>query len=147
MTLKLGIIGTNWITKMLVEAAHESQAYQLTAVYSRRAETGEAFAKDFGEVTVYTDLAAFYESGIEVVYIASPNSLHYEQTLQAIAHDLHVIVKSQPFQIRRNMKLFTLPCVSTPMSAYLKQLVTCIKLILKRLKRKWRRWRIFPGQR
>ena len=48
MTLKLGIIGTNWITKMLVEAAHESQAYQLTAVYSRRAESGEAFAKDFG---------------------------------------------------------------------------------------------------
>lgn len=97
MTLKLGIIGTNWITKMLVEAAHESQAYQLTAVYSRRAESGEAFAKDFGEVAVYTDLAAFYESGIEVVYIASPNSLHYEQTLQAIAHDLHVIVEKSAF--------------------------------------------------
>ena len=81
MTLKLGVIGTNWITKMLVEAAHESNDYELAAVYSRRAETGAAFAADFGDVPVFTDLADFYNSGIEVVYISSPNSLHYDQVV------------------------------------------------------------------
>lgn len=97
MTLKLGVIGTNWITKMLVEAAHESNDYELAAVYSRRAETGAAFAADFGDVPVFTDLADFYNSGIEVVYIASPNSLHYDQVVQAIEHELHVIVEKSAF--------------------------------------------------
>ncbi|MBC6498565.1 Gfo/Idh/MocA family oxidoreductase [Weissella confusa] len=63
--------------------------YELAAVYSRRAETGAAFAADFGDVPVFTDLADFYNSGIEVVYIASPNSLHYDQVVQAIEHELH----------------------------------------------------------
>ena len=97
MTLKLGVIGTNWITKMLVEAAHESNDYELAAVYSRRDETGAAFAADFGDVPVFTDLADFYNSGIEVVYIASPNSLHYDQVVQAIEHELHVIVEKSAF--------------------------------------------------
>ncbi len=97
MTLKLGVIGTNWITKMLVEATHESNDYELAAVYSRRAETGAAFAADFGDVPVFTDLADFYNSGIEVVYIASPNSLHYDQVVQAIEHELHVIVEKSAF--------------------------------------------------
>lgn len=97
MTLKLGVIGTNWITKMLVEAAHESNDYELAAVFSRRAETGAAFAADFGDVPVFTDLADFYNSGIEVVYIASPNSLHYDQVVQAIEHELHVIVEKSAF--------------------------------------------------
>ncbi len=97
MTLKLGVIGTNWITKMLVEAAHESNDYELAAVYSRRAETGAAFAVYFGDVPVFTDLADFYNSGIEVVYIASPNSLHYDQVVQAIEHELHVIVEKSAF--------------------------------------------------
>ena len=97
MTLKLGVIGTNWITNMLVEAAHESQAYQLTAVYSRQAETGQAFAAAFGDVAVYTDLITFMTSGIDVVYIASPNSLHFAQAKLAIENNIHVIVEKSAF--------------------------------------------------
>lgn len=37
--LKLGIIGTNWITQQFIDAAAASGEWQLTSVYSRHAET------------------------------------------------------------------------------------------------------------
>lgn len=98
MTLKLGIVGTNWITKMFVEAAQATGEYELTAVYSRREATGEAFANDFGGAArVFTDLNEMYGAGIDVVYIASPNSLHFNQTTVAIRNGIHVIVEKSAF--------------------------------------------------
>ena len=41
--IKLGIIGTNWISKMFVEAALQTGSYTLTTVYSRTEEKGNAF--------------------------------------------------------------------------------------------------------
>ncbi|RRG17853.1 gfo/Idh/MocA family oxidoreductase [Weissella viridescens] len=92
--LKLGVIGTNWISKMFVEAAETTGRYQLTSVYSRRETTGREFAP---QADVFTDLDAFYASGIDVVYIASPNSLHYQQVSAAIEHDVQVIVEKSAF--------------------------------------------------
>lgn len=97
MAYKLGIIGTNWITKQFVQAAHESGQYVLKAVYSRHEDTGKQFAQPFNVDNVYTDLEAFYNSGINVVYIASPNSVHFEQVKAAINHDIHVIVEKTAF--------------------------------------------------
>lgn len=98
MTLKLGIIGTNWITKMFVEAAVQTGRYELTHVYSRSAEKGAAFAADFEvDAEIFTDLDAFYASDVEVVYIASPNSLHFAQAKSAIEHDIDIIVEKSIF--------------------------------------------------
>ncbi|MCM0583467.1 Gfo/Idh/MocA family oxidoreductase [Weissella diestrammenae] len=98
MGLKLGIIGTNWITKMFVEAAMETQKYQLHAVYSRHQTTGEAFANEFShEIPVFTNLDTFLQSGIEVVYIASPNRLHFEQVKAALNAGIEVIVEKSAF--------------------------------------------------
>jgi len=98
MMLKLGIIGTNWITKMFVEAAKQTEKYELVAVYSRRAETGQKFAEDFTDaVPIFTDIDAFLKSGIDVVYIASPNSLHFAQAKAAIEADVNVIVEKSAF--------------------------------------------------
>ena len=55
--LRLGIVGTNWITKRFVDAAHESGLFELRAVYSRRLEKAQAFAKDYPSVQDFqTDL-------------------------------------------------------------------------------------------
>ena len=91
--LKLGIIGTNWITQQFVEAAAASKEYELTSVYSRHKESGKTFAdKNGGQV--YTDLDKFFNDGdFDVVYIASPNSLHFAQTLKAIDAGKQIIVE------------------------------------------------------
>lgn len=92
--LKLGIVGTNWITEQFVAAAHESGEFQLTEVYSRREASATEFAQKFDVTKINTDLADFMASpDFEVVYIASPNSLHYSQAKQALGNGKHVIVE------------------------------------------------------
>ncbi|WP_262316209.1 Gfo/Idh/MocA family protein [Lacticaseibacillus parakribbianus] len=91
--MKLGVIGTNWITAQFVAAAQATGAYTLAAVYSRHLATATAFIEKTAPAAAFTDLAAFLASDLDVVYIASPNSLHPTQTLQAVAAGKHVIVE------------------------------------------------------
>ncbi len=91
--LRLGIIGTNWISKQFVQAALGTDQYTLAAVYSRHEATAQAFVEDTSAAQVFTDMAAFLASDIDVVYIASPNSLHATQTVQALNHGKHVLVE------------------------------------------------------
>ncbi|AKP68101.1 Gfo/Idh/MocA family protein [Companilactobacillus ginsenosidimutans] len=92
--LKLGIIGTNWITQQFVEAAEETKSFKLTRVYSRTEEKARNFADKFkaDDIQTSTDLEEFFSNDdFDVVYIASPNSLHYAQSKMAIEHGKQVI--------------------------------------------------------
>lgn len=94
--MKLGIIGTGWIAKQFVDAALKTKKYELTAVYSRNLETAQKFSSDFPEATVeyFDELTEFFKSdSFDVVYIASPNSLHYAQAMAALKAQKNVIVE------------------------------------------------------
>ncbi|KAJ4392946.1 hypothetical protein N0V93_002150 [Gnomoniopsis smithogilvyi] len=98
--LNLAVIGTNWITDSFVQSAHESKAFKLVAVYSRKLETAQKFISetasiaDASSVRSFDDLDKFLsDSAIHVVYIASPNSLHYEQASKALNAGKHVILE------------------------------------------------------
>ncbi|MCB5953110.1 Gfo/Idh/MocA family oxidoreductase [Enterococcus sp. BWT-B8] len=96
--IHLGIIGTNWISDQFVEAALKTGKYDLAAIYSRKLESAQAFGEKYGDVEYATDLKVFF--GIEhmtTVYIASPNSLHFEQAKQAILAGKNVIVEKPAF--------------------------------------------------
>ena len=82
--LKLGIIGTGAISHHFIEAAHTSGKYQLVAVYSRKIETAEKFASHYHNILLFDKLEDFFNSSFDVVYIASPNSLHYVQAKLAL---------------------------------------------------------------
>lgn len=91
MELKLGIIGTNFISDNLANAAFQVPGVILDAVYSRKQETGDAFAKRHKIPNVYTDYEEFLSSDIDAVYVASPNFAHCRQTLLALGHGKHVL--------------------------------------------------------
>ena len=91
--LKLGIIGTGTISHHFIEAAHASEEYQLVTVYSRNLETAEQFASRYCNVQLFDQMDAFLMSSFDVVYIASPNSLHYSQAKAALLSDKHVILE------------------------------------------------------
>lgn len=91
--IKLGIIGTGAISHHFIQAAHTSERYQLTAVYSRRLETASDFAAPYPNVALYDHMADFLASDVDVIYIASPNSLHFAQAKQALLAGKHVIVE------------------------------------------------------
>lgn len=90
--IRLAVIGTNWITRQFVDAAHETGSYKLTAVYSRSLEQAQAFASDYMVEHLFTSLEEMAQSeAIDAVYIASPNSLHFPQTRLFLSHKKHVI--------------------------------------------------------
>lgn len=91
--IKLGIIGTNFVSDWLCDSVKVSDGIVNHAVYSRARETGEAFANKHGIKSVYTDMEQFLASDIDAVYIASPNFLHYAQAKAAICHGKHVLVE------------------------------------------------------
>ncbi|VEC49170.1 Possible oxidoreductase [Klebsiella aerogenes] len=78
--IRFAVVGTNWITKQFVDAAHETGKYKLTAIYSRSLEQAQAFAKDYPVEHLFTSLDELAQSpDVGRVYIASPNSLHFPQ--------------------------------------------------------------------
>ena len=91
--LKLGIIGTGAISHHFIEVAHASGQYQLVAVYSRNLETAEQFARRYSNVQLFDQMDAFLMSSFDVVYIASPNSLHYSQAKMTLSAGKHVILE------------------------------------------------------
>lgn len=102
--IKLGIIGTNWITQQFVDAIKLSRKFELTSVYSRHDETAKKFAVKNGAQETFTDLEQFFAKGqFDTVYIASPNSLHFEQAELAIRHGKNVIVEKPAFSTQKQM--------------------------------------------
>jgi predicted dehydrogenase len=92
--IKLAVIGTNWITDQFIEAALMTKEYQLTAVYSRSIEQARSFACKYDSPALFDDLDQLADSDlVDVVYIASPNSLHGPQAIQMMQAGKHVIVE------------------------------------------------------
>lgn len=89
--MRLGVVGTNFITDWLLEAASEVPEIEVHAVFSRKQDTGDAFAKKHHIPEVYTDYEAFLDSSIDIVYIATPTYAHCSQTLKALKHKKHVL--------------------------------------------------------
>jgi len=90
--IRFAVIGTNWITRQFVDAAHETGKYTLTAVYSRSLEQAQHFASDYPVEHLFTSLEEMANSdAFDAVYIASPNSLHFPQTRLFLSHKKHVI--------------------------------------------------------
>ncbi|HZH58131.1 MAG TPA: Gfo/Idh/MocA family oxidoreductase [Metabacillus sp.] len=90
--VRLGIIGTNWITESFIQAASKIEDFSLTAVYSRTSEKAGEFADKYGAKHTYTDLNEFAGSSeFDAVYIASPNSLHASQAILCMQNGKHVL--------------------------------------------------------
>ena len=77
-----------------------TQQFHIKGIYSRNAAKGKQFASKV-QADYYTDSIynLLYDPEIDIVYIASPNSLHYEQAVQAIKAGKHIIVEKPVFNL------------------------------------------------
>ena len=95
--MNLGILGTGSIARTMAAEFAKVPAFHCAAVCSRQKATGEALARSFGIPKVYTDYDAMLtDPDIELVYIATPNSLHYAQTKAALLAGKNVLCE-KPF--------------------------------------------------
>ncbi len=95
--MNLCAIGTGAITRSMLAEFQRSPVLHVSAIYSRKEETGRAMAEEFGIGRVFTDLDEMLaDPAIDMVYVASPNSIHYSQTKAALLAGKHVICE-KPF--------------------------------------------------
>ncbi|MGG0738821.1 Gfo/Idh/MocA family protein [Niallia taxi] len=95
--MKIGTIGTGFIVDAFLAAVDSTDEAVCTAMYSRKQETAKTLADKYEISTIYTSLDELFEDNeVEVVYVASPNSLHYYHAKQALEHGKHVICE-KPF--------------------------------------------------
>lgn len=94
--LVFATIGTSWITDSFVASAHATKQWKLAAVYSRNQKTAHDFVAKYDDPTVlvYDSISHLVTNdSVQVVYIASPNSLHYEQAKICLRAGKHVILE------------------------------------------------------
>lgn len=90
--ITIGTIGTSWITESFISVIPEAGNISLGAVYSRDTEKAKAFAEKYHADKYFDDLGAMaLNPSIDAVYIASPNFMHYEQTMLFLKAGKHVI--------------------------------------------------------
>ena len=95
--MNLCAIGTGAITKSMLAEFQRSDVLHVSSIYSRKEETGRAMAEEFGLEKVYTSMDEMLsDSTIDMVYVASPNSIHYGQAKAALLAGKHVICE-KPF--------------------------------------------------
>ncbi len=95
--MKIATIGSGFIVDHFIQAARRVEGVEFVASYSRTRSRAQEFGNKRGIEGVYDSIELMLlDPNVDTVYVASPNSLHYAQTMQAIQAGKHVIVE-KPF--------------------------------------------------
>ncbi len=90
--LRIGVIGTNFISDWIVAAGRQDERCHFAAVYSRTKEKGDAFAARHEIPELFLSLEEMVKSPlIDAVYVASPNAWHARQSIFCMEHGKHVL--------------------------------------------------------
>lgn len=90
--LKMGILAAGGIAGVMADTIRRMDQVELTAVGARNYDRAKAFADQYGFARAYgsyEELAGDPE--IELIYIASPHSHHYEHIRLCLEHGKHVL--------------------------------------------------------
>lgn len=90
--INFATIGRNFVTDWFIEAAKETQKFCLFGVYSRSQNGALEYAKEKGAEKIYTSIDDMCkDEKLDMVYIASPNLFHEEQTVKLLSAGKHVL--------------------------------------------------------
>jgi len=92
-SIRWGVVGLgNVAVNRFVPALVRSTRSRLVACVTRNPETQRAFVEKFAVPRAHADFNQFVrDAEIDAVYIATPNSLHFEQVRDALAAGKHVL--------------------------------------------------------
>jgi scyllo-inositol 2-dehydrogenase (NADP+) len=94
--MKIATVGTSVITHHFIDALKHEPFFELSHVYSRSEEKGNELAHQY-DVKVITDWNELLSNPeIEVIYLATPNDVHFAQCIDVLKAKKHVICE-KPF--------------------------------------------------
>ena len=90
--MKLGILSTAHINRLVIPGAHASEEIELVAVASRDQGRAEAYAREWEIERAYGSYEALLEDpDVDAVYISLPNTMHCEWSIRSVEAGKHVI--------------------------------------------------------
>ena len=90
--MKIGILGAGNISRKVAPALVALPEIECYAVASRELEKAEAFAREFGFEKTYGSYDALLsDPEVELVYVATPHSHHYNHMMLCLEHGKNVI--------------------------------------------------------
>lgn len=90
--MKIGILGAGGIARVMAETINGMEEAQCYAVAARDSGRAQKFAEEFGVEKAYGSYAEMLQdSQVELVYIATPHSHHYEHAKLCLEHGKHVL--------------------------------------------------------
>jgi len=96
---KFGFMGSGWIAHKMAEALNVVEGASLYAIGSRTQQAADTFAKQYGVAKAYGSYEALVaDPEVDVVYVATPHHLHYQNTLLCLNHGKHVLCE-KPFAV------------------------------------------------
>lgn len=97
--MNLAILGTGNIAAQMADTVSRMNNVVLYACASRTQEKSEDFANRFGVLNAYGSYASMLEDdNIDLVYVATPHSLHYEHTMLCLNKGKAVLCE-KPFAL------------------------------------------------
>ena len=123
--MKLGIIGTGWIVKDFLPGLVKMDGLEIVSIMGSPTgyEKAEALSKEYGIPYAAHDLEELCGTGIDTVYVAVPNNLHFTYCYKALEKGMHVIVEKpmtddageaeRLAEIAREKKLFLFEAITT----------------------------------
>ena len=92
MNHKIGILGAGRIAHKMAYTVSQMEGYEIAAVASRSQENADNFARQYGIGKAYNSYEALVaDTEIELVYIATPHSLHYSHAMLCLQNKKPVL--------------------------------------------------------
>lgn len=101
-TIRWGILGCGKIARKFASDLALVKNAELYAVAARSIETASAFATEFGATKTYSSYQELVaDKDVDVIYVATPHSMHYEHVLLCLQHKKAVLCE-KAFAINAN---------------------------------------------
>ena len=90
--MNLVVVGTSWITEKFVSGALETRQIRFLGTVSRNPEKAFTLNEKFYGEKIYGSIdEACQDADVDIIYIASPNFMHYPYAKKALLSGKHVI--------------------------------------------------------
>ena len=91
---RIGIIGAGWIAEKMAHAIAPLKDIEVYAIASRSIQKAESFAKEYNIPKAYGSYAEMVtDPQVDLVYIATPHSHHFEHSMLALESGKPVLVE------------------------------------------------------
>lgn len=108
--IRVGILGPGNIVRRVMTDFHRAERVVLSAVASRDGEKAQKAARAYGAPLAFDSYEAMARSDqVDLVYLATPHSLHYEQAMMCMKNGKHVLCE-KPMVVNEAQALSMAQC-------------------------------------